>query len=374
MNVFLRKAALVAFGLALYILSGFAPALAGEKPLVVFANPGGKGDAFFQLMTDFMQVAADDLGFELDVYYGDRNHVLIDENVEAIFKRRPLPDYIIGMNARGSGERLLQLAEFAGVKTVFVNQSFLGEARDRMGYPGERFKLWLFEFLPNDVHSGYLLAKTLIDEALERGLTDSDGMVNVLAISGHETSAASILREEGLKQAVAENAKVRLRQVVHAGWKRDRAREQAKGLLERYPETTVIWSASDKMALGACEGVRESGRKPGTHILTGGVDWANLALNMVENGDFTVTVGGHFMDGAWALVMLYDLIHGSELPRPEKSTFSSITRDNIGSYRSNFNTGNWHKIDFTRFSKHANPKLERYEFGLDAVLKQLEER
>lgn len=374
MKILAEKAMCMAVSLLACALLLAAPAQASDKPLVAFANPGGKGDAFFQLMTDFMQAAANDLGFELEVYYGDRNHVLIDENITAIFNKSPLPDYIIGMNARGSGERLLEMAELTGIKTVFVNQSFLGEARGRAGYPGENFKHWLFEYLPDDVHSGYLLARTLIEEALAKGLTDANGRVQILAISGHDASPASVLREEGLKKAVAEYPSAMLRQVVHASWKRNLAREQTKGLVSRYPEISVIWAASDKMALGVCEGLRELGKQPGGQILTGGVDWASLAMNMVENGDFTVTVGGHFMDGAWALVMLYDIIHGSRLPRPDKSTFSGITKKNIASYKANFNTGNWDKIDFTRFSKHANPELEHYEFGLDAVLKQFEEQ
>ena len=83
----------------LVLFSLHLPVHAADKPFVVFANPGSKDDVFFKLMTDFMQAAADDLGFELAVYYGNRNHVLIDENVETIFKRERLPDYLVGMNA-----------------------------------------------------------------------------------------------------------------------------------------------------------------------------------------------------------------------------------------------------------------------------------
>lgn len=349
-----------------------APAYSADKPFVIFANPGSKDDVFFKLMNDFMMAAADDLGFEMAVYYGNRNHVLIDENVKTIFKRERLPDYLMGMNARGSGESMLNMAEDARVKTVFINQSFLGEVREQMGYPGEKYKEWLFEYLPDDVHSGYILAKTLIDDAIAKGLVDGNGVVNIIGISGHEESAASILREKGLAQAVAEYPNARLHQVVHAGWKRDKAREIAKRMIRRYDDVSVIWSASDKMALGITEGIRETGSKPGVNVLTGGIDWANFALDMVEEGDFSVTVGGHFMDGAWALVMLYDAIHGFEIPKRSQSSFSSITAENVSRYRAHFGTNNWKKIDFTKFSKHLNPKLKEYNFGLDAVLDQVE--
>lgn len=346
-------------------------AQAEDKPLVIFTNPASKNDAFFGLMDDFVRAAADDLGFDLAVYYGDRNHVLIDENVTTIFERERLPDYVLGMNARGSGENLLKKAEAAKVKTVFVNQSFLGKARTEMGLPGEKYKQWIFEYLPDDTHSGYLLAKTLIDAAIKQDLTDENGVVHIIAISGHETSSASVLRNKGLMQAISEYPNVELHQTVFAGWKRDKARELSKRLIARYPEVTVVWSASDKMAMGVCEAIREQGKKPGRDILTGGIDWATLALDLVENGDFTVTVGGHFMDGAWGLVMLYDFIHGVEIPRSSQSHFSRLTKENIAQYRKHFYGNYLRKIDFTKFSKYHNPDLKQYDFNLRAILDQL---
>nr|WP_321260100.1 ABC transporter substrate-binding protein [uncultured Pseudodesulfovibrio sp.] len=346
--------------------------MASDKVSVAFLNPAAQGDVFFQLLTDFMQAAADDLGFDLDVYYGGRNHVLIDENVKTLFSRDTLPQYIIGMNARGAGEPLLAQAEAAGIKTVFINQSFLGAERKSAGRPGEKFTQWLFEYLPDDTHAGYLLAKKLIEKASKRGMIDADGMINIIAVSGHETSPASLLREEGLREALAEFPNARLRQIIHAGWKPDRARELSQRLLRRYPDTSVVWSASDAMGAGVAEGVRELGKNPGLDILIGGVDWTQRAQELIEKGDFTVSVGGHFMDGAWALVMMYDAMHGIAVPRASQSHFSSLTARNIFEYRKHFGVSDWRKIDFTKFSKSLNPTLEYYDFGLEAVLDQME--
>lgn len=343
---------------------------AGTKPLVVFSNPAAQDDPFFGLMTDFMQAAANDLGFDLVIYYGNRNHVIIDENIKTIFKGVPLPDYLVGMNARDSGKITLDMAEKHGVKTIFINQSFLGDDREAMGKPGEKYKQWLFEYLPDDSHAGHLLATTLIAKAQELGLKDDEGLINMVAISGHEQSFASILRETGLKRATEAMPDVRLLQISHAGWKRDKARIQAKRLLERYPKTTILWSASDLMGLGIADGLRDSGKMPGKDVLIGGVDWANFALDMVADGEFTTTIGGHFMDGAWALVMLYDHINGVDVPASGKSTFSSITSENVEIFRKHFSNENWEQIDFRQFSKHLNPDMKEYDFNLDAILRQ----
>lgn len=346
-------------------------ACGGEKPYVVFLNPAAKDDVFFGQMETFAQAAAEDLGFELVTYHGDRQHILIDENVETLFKQKRLPQYILGMNARGSGKNLLEKAEASGIKTIFVNQSFLDADREKMGIPGERYKFWLFEYLPDDIHAGYQLAKALIDEALAKKLTDKNGVVHILGINGHEASTASVLRKKGLEKAVKEYPNVKLHQIAHADWKRDRARELSKRLLSRYSDVTVIWSASDKMALGVCEGIRGSGKKTGKDILTGGVDWAKVALDRVDSGEFTASTGGHFMDGAWGLVMLYDAIHGKTPPRTSQSHFSTITAKNIDLYQKHFADKDMRDIDFTKFSKHLNPSLKQYDFSLDAVLKQL---
>jgi len=40
--------------------------------------------------------------------------------------------------------------------------------------------------------------------------------------------------------------------------------------------------------------------------------------------------------------------------------------------RKQFGASDWKKIDFTKFSKHLNSTLEKYDFGLEAVLDQME--
>ena len=348
--------------------------LAAAQPLVAFLNPGGEGDPFFQPMTDFMQAAANDLGFELVVSYSDRSHAFVQyaEDVELLFRKERKPDYIIGMNPRGAGVELLEQAEEAGVDVILINQSFLGEARAKVGVPGEKYKHWIMEYVPDDVHSGYLLAKTLIREARDAGRFSRDGYIDVVALNGHKMSFASILRAQGLKQAIAEESIVRLRQLIHANWKKDRAHDLTLGLLERYPDVSVVWAASDVMAAGVVDAVKGAGKQPGKDVLTGGVDWAAIGLDNVRKGDCMATVGGHFMDGGWALVMLYDRIHGVDVPKMGRSKFSSLTRDNVDRYMTLFGEDGWEKIDFTRFSKHLNPKQKEYDFGLNALLEQVQ--
>lgn len=227
----------IILGMTVMVLACSTQSWSAERPRVAFLNPGGRGDAFFQPMTDFMQAAAEDLGFALTVYYADRNHVLYDENIRRLFSSPPLPDYIVGMNARGSGQVLLGLSEIAAVKTVIINQGFIGVDKTIVGSPGEKFKQWLFEFVPDDVNAGYLLAKALFDEAVSR---NGDGPVEVLAIAGHAESVASTLRLRGLKEALVEYPQVRLNQILHADWEREKAHMLTLRLLERYHAAQIV--------------------------------------------------------------------------------------------------------------------------------------
>ncbi|WP_229591076.1 ABC transporter substrate-binding protein [Pseudodesulfovibrio sediminis] len=350
------------------------PVAAKEKPLVVFACPGTRDDAFFALMCDFMQAAADDLGFELFIYYGDRHTRINHENVKMIFNRKRLPEFVIGSNSCDSGKLMLDKAEAAGIKVMIINQGFIGAEQKAVGQPGEKYTQWLFEFLPDDVQSGYILARTLIEKALQNKLVDSHGGVQVLAISGFEGATVSSLRLQGLRQALREYPNVRLHLIRYADWERDISRRVVKEHLAEFPEVTVVWTESDYMAMGIVEGVREMGMIPGKDVVIGGVDWASLAAGMIENGDYTVSVGGHFLDGAWALVMLHDALHGVSVPRLSQSHFSFITADNVAPFRRYILNGNWELIDFRKFSKHLNPEITEYDFSLNAILEQLQAR
>ena len=117
---------------------------------------------------------------------------------------------------------------------------------------------------------------------------------------------------EGLKQAVSENSKAELQQVFIGEWRQDKAREQTKIALARYPQTELIWAANDPMAIGAIEGAIAAKRRPGKDIFIGGLNWDAPALARIKDGSLAVSVGGHFMIGGCALALLYDHHHGRD--------------------------------------------------------------
>ncbi len=345
---------------------------AKDPPSVVFLNPGSKDDIFFKLMTTFMQSAADDLDIKLETIYCDRNHIKLEKEGKKLLARVEFPYYLLIINEKNSILNVLPDANSNGVKIFLFNEGILPEDRKKHGSPETIYKNWFAEYLPDDFQAGYLLAKILINQALKKGLVDSNGTLNIAGISGSYKTGSSSQRVLGLEKAISEYPNVSLKQIAPAHWGTEKAKHITKGFLNRYPDITVFWAASDGMALGVAQGVEAHGKTVGIDILTGGIDWADFAIDKVKDGTFTASVGGHYMDGAWGLVMLYDYHFGQVLEnKSAKSEFSALTTDNVDTYIEKFSDMNWDTIDFTKFSKIKNKNVKTYKFGLNELLNQL---
>jgi ABC-type sugar transport system substrate-binding protein len=317
-------------------------------------------------MVGAMRRAAADLDVELEEVECHRDHARLHEEAGALVARQTPPDYLLLVNEQGLAVDVLPKASARGINVLLLNEGLMVHDRQILGRPGELHATWLGELVPDDRRGGYLLAKALVAAARRGTRRDAEGRIVVGALGGSFTSS-SLLRINGLRQAVAEEADAELVEVVPANWEIDRARTETANLLERNPDLSVLWSASDHMALGAAEALAAAGRAPGGEVALGGVDWAPFAFDKVRDGTFTATVGGHFLDGAWALVLLYDLHHRPALgPANEKSRLALVTRDNVDRYDGVLTR--LEDVDFGRFSKVKNAAVEAYDFSVDAVL------
>ncbi len=338
-----------------------------EGPEVIFISPGPSDDIFFSRMETFMKAAAEDLGIKLEVLYCQRNYVTTFNVINRLKKRKHLPHYLVLINENGMGRMILPWASDSGIKVILINEGIPDSERSFFGHPGTRFENWFCEFIPDDLEAGRLLADELISARVKQGDRD----IRLAGLCGTAKTTSSDLRTRGLYQAAAAYPEVHILQVVPAFWDIERAATVTKGLLSRYPSLDIVWAASDGMGYGAARTLKQEGKSPGSDILTGGIDWTDFSFDMVKKGFFTATVGGHFMDGGWALVMIFDHFHGYSGPFPARSHFSVINRENIDRFACFFRTNAWNRIDFRCFSKTLNPTLDSYDFSLRAVLGQL---
>ncbi len=140
-------------------------------------------------------------------------------------------------------------------------------------------------------------------------------------------------------------------------------------MLRSQPDIDVIWAANDAMALGALDAARTAGRAPGKDLFLGGIDLGYETLVAICEGSLTVSIGGHFLDGARAILLVHDHHRGLDFePWKIRSPLVSATHENAGRCCRFFEERAWGTVDFTRFSRAGNPHAEPPGFSLDSLV------
>src|SRR5215472_6750233 len=184
------------------------------------------------------------------------------------------------------------------------------DQRGGIGAPRGKYKGWLGSLEPQAEDAGYVTARALIERGKKEKAFEPDGKLHMLAIAGDRSTPSSINRNLGMHRAVAEAPMVVLEEEVYAAWARENAAQQAESLYRRYPDVKLVWAGNDLMAFGAMASWEKRGGKPGVDAWFSGVNTSTEALEAVKSGRLTSLAGGHFITGAWALVMIYDYHHG----------------------------------------------------------------
>lgn len=336
-------------------------AATAQATSVVFLNPGYSNERFWVNYAHFMEDAAGDLGLELEVIYGERDAQNILRNAREILQRPRKPDYLLFANEQYVGPELLRLLGDSGIR-LFALHSTLTEEQQRLaGGTREKYTNWIGSLVTNDEEAGYLMAKALIAQA--------DPGAELVAFSGVKNTPSATLREQGLHRALAEHPQIRLRQLLYGEWKQQRAYEQAKALLPRYPEVSLVWSTNDEMAFGVMQAAEEQGRQLRYTALNN----SERALQARIDGRIGVLATGHFILGGCALVMLHDHAAGLDFAerggkdqmgrllrlvdaRQAQKLLVRLKREDVG-------------LDFRRFSVTRNPQMTQYACTIDGLLR-----
>lgn len=352
-------------------LLAFAGAAGAQS--IVFINPGKSNEAYWATAARAMEAAAANLGMKLETRYAERDHLRTIEFAREIaaLPREQRPDFVIATNDNGTGPAMLKLLDGAGIKTFLAYSSIPPADRGAFGGPRQRYKGWLGSLEPHAEDAGYLSAKALIAEARRKQLQASDGKLHLVALAGDRTTPSSIRRNEGMQKAVAEAGDVVVDQMVFAAWSREKAAEQADVLFKRYPEARLVWAGNDLMAFGGMAALEKHGRVPGKDVLFSGVNTSREAMEAIRSGRLAALAGGHYMTGAWTVVMLYDYAHGRdfadeglEQDRPLFALFDPGLAERYLGFGEDFS-----KLDFRRHSKVLNKGLKKYGFSFADLLR-----
>ncbi|BBR53754.1 MULTISPECIES: ABC transporter substrate-binding protein [Pseudomonas] len=343
-------------------LSLLLAAANAQAASVVFLNPGFSHEAFWVGYSRFMQAAAQELGMDLRIEYSERRTDLALAQARAVLTGPQRPDYLVLVNEQYLAPEIIRLAQGLGVKLFLVNNGLTEtQARGIQAQP-DRYAQVLGTLTANDEQAGYQMLRQMVAM-----LPPGPGPVDLVAFAGVKTTPASQLREQGMRQALADFPQVRLRQVVYGGWSRKRAYEQAQLLAERYPDTQLVWSANDEMAFGAMQAFEEKGRTPGRDVIFGAINSSPEALRARIDGRLSVLMGGHFTLGGWAMVMLHDDALGLAINRDGLQAHTMPVLQSFDQAKAR----RWLKllescddmgVDFLRYSAEGRPEGFRYPF------------
>jgi len=340
---------------------------------VAFINPGKSDEIYWVTASQAMEAAAKSLGMNFEVQYAQREPLKTLEIARELAARPAgkRPEYVVITDDYAVADQLLKIIDSAGVKTFLAYSSIPADQRGGTGSPRGKYKGWLGSLEPRAEEAGYLTARALIERGKKEKAFAPDGKLHMLAIAGDRSTPSSINRNQGMRRAVAEAPLVVLEQEVYAAWNREVAAQHADSLYRRYPDVKLIWAGNDLMAFGAMTAWEKRGGKPGIDAWFSGINTSTEALEAIKSGRLTSLAGGHFITGAWSLVMIYDYHHGRdfaeeglELRRP---MFAEFTPQLADRYIERFGSG-FDGVDFSRYSKVRNPKLKRYNFGFAQLL------
>lgn len=332
-------------------------AFAAKK--VLFVSPSHSDDPFFSQVDAMARIAARSLGLELHIIHSGGNRLLQLQLMTEHLQQQQ-PDYAIVQVYSGGGVAMMELLKNYPIHVITLEQLFLPHERQQIGYPGEKYPYWLAEVYHDNVAASAKLSQRLLElcpREFHKG-----GVIGLNGAHGLEAEQRAL----GLQHALHQY-QVPLRQIVHANWQQDTASTQALRLRQRYPDSRIIWAASDWMALGAISALPHDEK-----YCVAGFDWIPAAVSKIKQQQLTVSVGGHFMMAAWALVMIYDHQHQS-LPtnqRGGQATFALEVLDasNVATMEPYLTPQHWQHVDFKKFSFHTNPTQGSYPFSLSAAM------
>lgn len=355
-------------------LAGWVILLAGpvnasnHQKSILFVNPGHEDKGFWKAVTDTMRAAGEHLGYQIRVVNGERKWPLMtSRGLDAI--KTTSADYIILVNEHQQAPILMQAAEDREIPYVLLLNSLTEDQEKALGGPREKLKNWLGTITPDNEIAGYEMALSLAQKANDLGLQDDN--ISLLTLAGDFKTPASISRLAGLDRALtALPSLVEMRRMT-VNWSEQEAYDRTKIYLQANT-VDAVWAANDNIAKGAMRAVREAGKVPGKDVVVSGLNWSTDGIRSVIDGTMTLSHGGHFLAGAWGVIVLHDYDQGMDFADISKHLsfpMSAITQDNARAYLKHFGDEDWSKIDFSNFSRAENRKLKGYSFNLKNLLR-----
>ncbi|MDX1757040.1 MAG: ABC transporter substrate-binding protein [Marinobacter sp.] len=350
------------------MLAAWPVAASPHRPQVDMFLPAST--PFWDKVARFGKAAAEDNDIRLAVHFADASRLKLLAQLKRRFASPSPPDGAIFPNFLETAPSLIKACEAAGIPCITFNSELSPADQDLFGLPRQHYQYWIAQLVPDDAGSAYRLARLLLERATQK--YGSGHPLHMAAVTGYAADAPSRVRMRALRTALQEFPHVRLLQVFHTDWSETDAQRRTTGLLNRHRNVRIIWSSSSRITSGILAAIDNNPAHDINELTINGYDLDAALLLRISAGDLVGTAGGHYTEGAWAVVIMADHLAGhSPQERVILTPQLLVTQNNVNQVTpllAMLNTPDaLHRIDFSRF---ARPETA-YHFDLEPILEQL---
>ncbi len=352
--MFSRRLGITLAALAAPLLLGAAPAMASkDKPVIGVVVPTLSAQ-FWNNYVDFMKKGAADLGVELIVLNADNKPDQMVKSLEDLVARRA--DGIVFTPYWATAARGLTLAKDADIPVI------LTDVYADFPPQSSRFPNYLAFVGPSDEDAGKQMA-----EALFAAMTpDASGKKVIGVVNGTAGTSVAIDRRKGLQDALKEHPEVVVAGEVDGNFVRDTSQTVFESLYQGHPDIKGVWAANGGTATGVMTALKTAGKKPGKDVVVVAMDLNQENVQAVKNGDLLFDIGGHWLQGGFAEVLLFDAIKGKPVPKDQdnvKLKLLPLTQDKVAQFEADF-PGGVPPYDFKAHSRFYTPAALPASFEL----------
>ncbi|MBN1378934.1 MAG: ABC transporter substrate-binding protein [Gammaproteobacteria bacterium] len=356
------------------LLTGVSSACA-EPLRVGFLCPKSPEQGFWSQVIQVMQVVAEDLDIELQVKCGVSSSALGAKQIGIqLLESEPKLDYFLTGYWASVTKYHLAFAKERGIKVFIFNADIRDVEKDEMGKPREKYNNWIGHMVPDDKAAAMELTSILVNRAGNLRKKTAADSVNVYAYVGEGLSTGARKRSTGLREQIELMPIAKLHEVPLPAefWQVDSAKKWAMDLMSDPSKVDVILTGSQDAMWGTVQGVEQAGKIPGKDVLIGGFDWDPDSIRAIADGRISASMFGHFMEGAWALILVHDYHYGIDFKDDVGVKISTplgiIMAGNYERYKAVLNEAHWRRVDFKKLSKKYNPTLKSYNFDISQFL------
>lgn len=311
----------------------------GDEALTIGVSYPTSNSPFWQRYIEFIDDGGEQLDVTINAVAAEDDEQQQVSDVQNLISQG-VDGLIITPTSTAVAPQLLKMADDAGVKVV-VTDRYPGYEPGTEGEPD-----YVGFIGPNDEQAGEGIAAALID-------ADAD---NILGLGGTPGTSVAEGRKAGLEKAISSGGT--LVQFENAGDSQEAGLTTFESLLQAQPAGSAdgVWCFNDNLCLGAIKAAQNANRAD--EFKFGGMDLSPEAITAIEDGSYYVSFGGHWLQGGFGLVMLYDALNDIEPETPiTKLDLLEVNADNVVTFKDQY-IDNPPTYDFTELSRVTNPDAD----------------